>query len=327
MHDAFVLAAGLGTRLRPLTDHRPKPLVPVCGVPMLSYSLALCARHGLTDVVVNAHWLAEQIVAWEGVREGVRVTVSVEPEILGTGGGLRNVAAALADRFAVVNADVLCDVNLDALIAAVPAEGAAMALRPIDADRYGIVAADASGTVVRLVDVATAVPAGAVASDTHFTGIHAMSRASLDRVPTGFQCIIRTTYRELVPLRRVAGVRHAGLWLDVGDPDAYLATNLAALAGGLGLPIDPHARAAYARSATREYGDRAVIGDARVDGPVWIGHGAKIGAGVVLRNAIVGDNATVEAGAVIEAAVIWDGVTVSGSLSGAVAHDGGTWRR
>src|SRR4029079_14056952 len=55
--NAFVLAAGLGTRMRPLTEHRPKPLVPVCGVPLLAYSLALCARHGLRDVVVNAHWL------------------------------------------------------------------------------------------------------------------------------------------------------------------------------------------------------------------------------------------------------------------------------
>ncbi|MCA9495193.1 MAG: NTP transferase domain-containing protein, partial [Myxococcales bacterium] len=118
MHQAFVLAAGLGTRLRPLTEHRPKPLVPVCGVPLLSWSLALCARHGLRDVVVNAHWLAEQVEAWSGEREGVRVTVVTEREILGTGGGLRNVADALAERFVVLNGDVLHAVDLGALLGA-----------------------------------------------------------------------------------------------------------------------------------------------------------------------------------------------------------------
>ena len=66
MHQAFVLAAGFGTRLRPLTTLKPKPLVPVCGVPMLSYALALCARHGLSPVVVNAHHLADQLRPWAG---------------------------------------------------------------------------------------------------------------------------------------------------------------------------------------------------------------------------------------------------------------------
>ncbi|MBW2255743.1 MAG: NTP transferase domain-containing protein [Deltaproteobacteria bacterium] len=72
MFDAFILAAGFGTRLRPLTHHRPKPLLPVCGVPMLAYTLALCHRHGLRDVVVNAHHLADQLRPWEGLHEGVR---------------------------------------------------------------------------------------------------------------------------------------------------------------------------------------------------------------------------------------------------------------
>ena len=92
MFQAFILAAGLGARLRPLTEEVPKPLVPVCGVPLLAYSLALAARHGLREVVVNAHWLADQIEAWAGDREGCRVAVATERELLGTGGGLAQLA-------------------------------------------------------------------------------------------------------------------------------------------------------------------------------------------------------------------------------------------
>ena len=126
MHHAFVLAAGLGTRMRPLTEHRPKPLVPVCGVPLLAYSLALCARHGLRDVVVNAHWLHEQVERWAGEREGVKVTVSTElPDVLGTGGGLKAVERDLAPVFVVLNADVLHEVDLTALRSAVRPGGAA----------------------------------------------------------------------------------------------------------------------------------------------------------------------------------------------------------
>ena len=169
MFQAFVLAAGLGTRLRPLTEHRPKPLVPVCGVPLLAYSLRLCARHGLSRVVVNAHWLSEQVEAWAGLHEGVNVTVSTEkPEVLGTGGGLRKVMHELDPVFVVLNGDVLHDVDLTALVATVRPGGAAMALRkyPDGDHRYGIVAADSANTVWRITSLASIEPEGDANEDT-----------------------------------------------------------------------------------------------------------------------------------------------------------------
>jgi mannose-1-phosphate guanylyltransferase len=324
VHDAFILAAGLGTRLRPLTECRPKPLVPICGVPLLAYSLAACARHGLTRVVINAHWLADQLVAWEGEREGCVVGVSVEQEILGTGGGLRLVRDQLAERFVVLNADVLHDVDLTALRAAVPEGGGALALRPdpAEAPRYGIVAADATGTVVKLVEVARAEPRGDVALDTHFTGIHALHRDALELVPEGFACIVRTAYKALVPQRRVAGVRYGGPWLDAGDPAAYLEANLDVLEGRVPLSLDPFDRAAFAVRSGR------VVGSAPsgvvVEGPAWIGQGARIGRGARLRRAIVGEGAIVPDGAVLEDAVVWDGAEVpAGGVSRAIVHDRG----
>ena len=310
MFQAFVLAAGLGTRLRPLTEWVPKPLVPVCGVPLLAYSLALAARHGLRSVVVNAHWLAPQVEAWAGEREGCFVTVITEPELLGTGGGLAQVAEHMASRFVVLNADVLHGFDLSALLSATPEGGAAMALRSDpDAARYGIVAADAEDCVVELTNVARAEARGPVDRTTHFTGIHALDRQALSLVPPGPQCIVRTAYRQLVPQRRVAGVRVSGMWLDAGDPAAYLDANLAVLRladrGGLGL--DPFGRAGFARTVSgEEYGDRGLVEGVTLSGPVWIGAGAEIRRGAVISDSVVGAGALIPANARLSEVVVWE---------------------
>ena len=327
MNTAFVLAAGLGTRLRPLTEHHPKPLVPVCGVPLLAYSLAACARHGLVEVVVNAHWLADQVEAWAGEREGVRVVVSTElPDVLGTGGGLKRVADRLADTFVVLNGDVLHDVDLGALIRAVPPDGAAMALRrdPENAPKYGVVAADAEHTVVELTTVARAEPEGAVDRGTHFTGIHAMSRSALSHVPDGFACVVRTAYKALVPERRVGAIRYDGVWLDAGDPQQYLDANLEVLGGRVVLALDPFARAAWALTGDgREYGDRSVVDGVEIAGPAWVGPGATIGRGAVLDRAVIGAGATVAPGAVLRETVVWDRMSVGGVQERAIVFPGG----
>lgn len=207
---AFILAAGLGTRLRPLTEHTPKPLLPVRGRPILDHALDHARAHGHRHVVVNAHWLAPQIVAWAAARPGVRVVV--EPVILGTGGGLKNAASLLADRFVVLNGDILCDVDLTALYATpLPA---VMAVRRREGRHTAVAVAD--GRVAGI--------AGVVGRDDgahHFTGVHAMDRAELDRVPEGEACIIRTAYKQLVAEGRVGALEHPGAWVDIGTHEEY----------------------------------------------------------------------------------------------------------
>lgn len=119
---AMILAAGLGTRLRPLTDTRPKALIKVAGRPMLYWVIARLARHGFTDIIINAHHFAEQIEAFAAAYDdpGVSLTVSVEEEIMDTGGGVRK-AAWFFDReepFLVHNVDVLTDLDLSGLMTA-----------------------------------------------------------------------------------------------------------------------------------------------------------------------------------------------------------------
>jgi len=286
-HSAFLLAAGLGTRLRPLTATRPKALLPVCGVPMLDYALALVRQYGHRDVIVNAHHHWQQVAAWASQRD---VEIQVElPDVLGTGGGLRAALERLADVVTIVNADILASYDLEALAAAVPFGGAAMILREApDAARIGPVERDAQGHVVRITSV---VPSTRGIPGTHFTGIHAMHRDAVARIPEGIQGVIETAYKELVPLGKVRAVLEPGAtWFDVGTPAAYLAANLAVLRGEIAVPLDPWT-----------HGTRL--------GTSWVGDGAVIRGEIA--SCVIGSQVTVPAGASLTRCVVWDGATVS----------------
>lgn len=209
---AFVLAAGLGTRLRPYTLATPKPLLPVDGRPMLDHVVGWLRAAGHTRIVVNAHWLSEQVVAWAEAQPGVEVVVE-QPRILGTGGGLRNARDLLAERFVVANGDILSDVDLSALWAV--EAPAVMALRPQERPVH---------TPVMLRDgVVTGI--GQVVGEPdgrhHFTGIHVLHRSLLDLIPPGEQCVVRTVYRSLVARGVVRGVVHPGQWTDIGTVAEY----------------------------------------------------------------------------------------------------------
>ncbi len=317
---AFVLAAGLGTRLRPLTDVRPKPLVPICGVPILAWTLALAARHGMRRAVVNAHWHPEQILSWRGEQEGVYVDVIVEPEILGTGGGLRNASDRLGSCVTVLNGDILTDLDLTALAAAVPHGGAALALRvaPEEAFRYGVVATDSTGAVVRLRSYDT--PAtGAVTSDTHFTGLYALDRSVVNRIGPGFQDVVSTAFRSLMADRNLVGVRTHATWIDIGDLESYLSANMHVLSGGFRGPVDPHARAAFARRGGITYGDPDVVRGVVTHGDVWVGHSVQIDTGAVLRDCVIGHAARIDA-VLVERSVVWDDVHLSQPVRNGVAY-------
>ena len=301
MNTAFLLAAGFGTRLKPLSLSRPKPLMPMCGIPMLDHALAHVQAHGHRKVLVNAHHLWQQVAVW-AEKNGAELQVEL-PDILGTGGGLRAALDRMADRFVIVNADILSDVDLTALEQAVPDDGAAMALRPDPAwESIGPVLQDETGRVVR---ISTVVPSESGQPGTHFTGVHAMTRASVMHVPdAGLQCVVRTAYKTLVPQGAVGSTVHAGAWVDVGTPEAYLQANLDVLQGHVTAPADPW-----------------VVGQ-RGPGGSWVGEGARVHGEI--SNCVIGAGATVPQGATLKDSVVWDGCTAPPrALSRAVVYDDG----
>jgi mannose-1-phosphate guanylyltransferase len=289
---AMVLAAGLGTRLRPLTLEIPKPVVPVVGRPLCSYAIEFLNACGATSFLLNLHHRPEdvrrRVDAWAAGR--FPVAYVVEPEILGTGGGIGNARKFLADgTFLVANADVIARFPLDEAVAR-HRETEALAtlvLFPDPAGRYTPVRAEADG---RITGFGEGAPVGAF--EGFYTGYQIVEPGLLDHIPHGKpSCIVRDTYAPLVARGApVFAYRSSGTFLDFGTPADYL-RGVMALIDERGDP-----GGAYAHP-------RAVVAP-----------GAFLGAG-----AAVEDGATVGDGATVRRAIVWPGVSVA---AGAVVEDG-----
>jgi mannose-1-phosphate guanylyltransferase len=320
----MLLCAGLGTRLRPLTERVPKPAVPVCGVPLVRWNLALLAAAGATRVVVNVHHLADAMAAAasEAARAlGLPLAVSPEPVIAGTGGALREARSHLAgaDEVLMVNGDVLFDVDLRAALAAHRASGAlaTMLLLPMpEGGKYAAVETDASGAVRRIAGKFG--PGGEGLSPWHFSGVHVLSRAILDAVPAApFECDVnRHVYPPLMPSGAVRGLKVSGYWNDLGTPGRYVRANADVLSGTV--PLARFAGADPFRDL-REIADRVFVAPTsrwepgvRVTAPALVGDGATVARDAEIGpGAVVGARCTIGAGARVRRAVVWEGTAIA----------------
>ncbi|HEX7941623.1 MAG TPA: sugar phosphate nucleotidyltransferase, partial [Gemmatimonadaceae bacterium] len=200
MLPALVLAAGLGTRLRPLTLLRAKPALPVAGVPMIERILRWLAADGLTDVVLNLHAHPETLtsIVGDGSHLGVRARYSWEqPVVLGSAGGPRQALDILgAETFVIVNGDTLTDLDLQPLMAAHAASGALVTMAAIPNDRpdhYSGLSAAKDGSVLGVE------PRGSSKPSFHFIGAQAVSRRAFDKAPLGTPSnSVGEVYRELI---------------------------------------------------------------------------------------------------------------------------------
>ena len=281
---AMILAAGLGTRLQPLTDCSPKPLLPLMLVPMLGRLLAQLRRQGVREVVVNGHHLADRLAAWlgDGSKWGLCLAFSHEAEILGTAGALKHAAPRLKGApFLVINADVLVDCDLWSLWARHRARGAlvTMVVRPDPAARDSRPVMVGEDDRVQQINGrpqrADAVQGcqGAV-----FTGIQIVEPEVLDAIPAHrFVSTTADTYPLLLQEGRpVFAYPHRGYWLDVGVPERYLQAHWDLLDGALGTSWQEHLPAGS--QVIRQPGEQCIHG-ATLDPPVVLGPGATLGDG------------------------------------------------
>src|SRR5215471_2902236 len=206
--NAMLLAAGRSTRLGALGAALPKPLLPICGHPAITFGLHACARAGLDRVVVNLHHhgdlIRERLTRGlalglgSGTASQVTVAYSEEPELLGTGGGLAKARPLFAPGpVLVMNAKVVANLDLPALLAAHAAGGgqATMLLRDDpDPRRWGAIAADATGRVVGILDARSPLPPQGPVVERMFTGVHVLEPALLDRLRPEFSDVIRDAY-------------------------------------------------------------------------------------------------------------------------------------
>jgi mannose-1-phosphate guanylyltransferase len=223
---AMVLAAGQGTRLRPVTDRIPKALVPVAGRPMIEFVLLLLRRYGVRDIVINLHHFGTQIEdhLGDGRRFDVNISYSREAELLETGGGLLKAKAFLQnDTFIVINTDTLIDVDLAAVLNDHRHNRAAatLVLRPdADADRYGSIDIGADGRICRFLEHPSKdQPVGAIRK-LMFTGVQILEPRVFDYMDGGglkkFSTTRETYPRMLRAGERLYGYCFAGFWQDLG---------------------------------------------------------------------------------------------------------------
>jgi mannose-1-phosphate guanylyltransferase len=300
---AMLLAAGLGTRLRPLTYELPKPMVPILGRPVMEHILRLLARHGFDDVVANLHYFPNLIRGrfGDGSDYGIRLVYSFEPELMGTAGGVRNAREHFGDEtFLVISGDALTDIDLTALLRTHSEKGgiATLALKRVDDPReFGVVIVAEDGRVQGFQEKPD--PAEAL-SELGNCGIYMFRREIFDHFPEReFVDWAMDVFPALLESDTSFYVHEIdAYWNDIGSLDEYRQGNFDALAGLV--EVQPEGEV---------IGDGA--GDAELTGPILLGPGAEVGAGAWVHGpAVIGAGARVGAGAKLREAVVLPGARV-----------------
>jgi mannose-1-phosphate guanylyltransferase len=308
---AFLPGAGLGTRLRPVTDHLPKPLVPFHHRPLVEHALETCLAAGADRFAINTHHLPEAWAVQFPTRDGPAVygengvparhsdwrshelEFFHEPILLDTGGGVRNVRRWFDGGLLLVhNADIFARIDLRALVAAHCGSGlpATLALRSHGPGLHVAVNGDAT----RVTDIRSML--GRAPGTHQFLGIYCASPALLDLLPSGAVVPVIPAFLELAAAGRLgAVVLDEGAWFDLGTPATLLEAHL-----------EPSTDPGVARihpAARLEPG-------AVVDDRSWVGPGAVVPAGVRLTCSLVMPRAVVPAGDHVRAIVLPDGAVV-----------------
>ena len=307
---AIIIAGGSGTRLRPLTYHVPKPMMPLLDRPFLEYQIAWLRRHGITDIVINLHYLADAIrnVLGNGHHLGVQLHYSLEHAPLGTGGAVWHAREFFDEGpLVVLNGDILTDVDLGAVLETHRREQAAATLTLIrveDPTAFGLVITEGD-RVQRFHEKPTAEEAARLGVDTVNAGIYVLDPAVFELAPAEAAFSFE---RELFPAILASGRPMAAhvtdrYWIDIGNPGKFLEAQQALLSGRVRVP--PPGREVSPGVWT---GDDVVIEiGARIEGPVYLGTGSRVAAG-----ATVGPMSIVGAGSHLAA-----GSRVTGSWLGA----------
>jgi NDP-sugar pyrophosphorylase family protein len=292
----MLLAAGLGTRMRPLTAGRPKPALPVLDRPMLLILIEHLAEQGVDEVVVNTHAHPEQLRA--ALRPSpIPVAYSREPRLLGSGGGIRVARELLGDApFLVVNGDMLIELDVAGLLEAHRRSGALATLALRDDPRkanFGTIGIR-DGYVARITEL---FDQGSEQGCGLFVGVHAMEPEIFDRMPQLDQFeSLRDVYVPMLERGEPIGTwlqDPAASWTPIGTPRELLDANLDAAAreSGNAVWIGPGAQV----PSSAQLGPRAVIGA-----------GARVPAGAVVRDALLLPEARPPSGARLERAIAWE---------------------
>lgn len=319
---AIIMAGGEGVRLRPLTMHLPKPLVPLLGEPAMGYALKLLRAHGVQDVGATLCYQPKKIRAafGKGEKYGVKLRYYEETAPLGTAGSVRMARDWLRGTFLVLSGDGVTDCDLTRALSFHREKKAlaTLVLKRVSVPLpYGVVLTGADSRITRFIEKPTW---SRVFSDLVNTGIYILEPEIFDYIAdTGTPDFGKDVFPLLLEKGLpIYGFETTGYWCDIGDQRAYLDAQRAMLAGEVNLPhptgIHPLAR---------------VDAAARIEGNCLIGKGAVIGPGAVVRGAVIGEKCVIGAGAAVENACLWERAVAQekAELCGCVLCDGAVARQ
>jgi mannose-1-phosphate guanylyltransferase/phosphomannomutase len=320
---AVVMAGGEGSRLRPLTIGRPKPMVPMVSKPVMGHILDLLKRQGITEVVVTLHFMPEVIQSYfgDGSHLDMQIHYAIEETPLGTAGSVKNAQEFLDEPFLIISGDAVTDINLQQVIAyhqEKEAEATLTLYRVPNPLEYGVIITDAEGRISQFLEKPSW---GEVISDTVNTGIYVIEPSVLDLIEEG----VPTDWsKDVFPRMLEAGQPLYGYvadghWTDVGDIGEYMRASGDVL---------------YHRVTTAELGKHIggdvwvgegveIAPDAQLYGPIYLGAEVKIKGGVIIHGpTVVRDYTIVDNRVHIDRSILWrncyigEGAEIRGAIIG-----------
>src|SRR5216684_1086777 len=305
---AVVMAGGEGSRLRPLTVKRPKPMVPITGKPVMEHILNLLKRHGITEVIVTVQYLASNIEDYfgNGSQFGMRITYSREDVPLGTAGSVKNAEEQLTEPFLVISGDALTDYNLTDIIKYHQEKGSLATLmlahvpNPLE---YGVIITDEQGHITQFLEKPSW---GEVFSDTINTGIYVLDPKVFSYFEKNKQFDFS---QELFPMMLKNGdplygyIANSGYWCDVGNLPEYMRANADVLQGRVEAEIPAKN---IGGNIWCEEGVE-IADEAQLYGPIYLAHDCKVKAGAIIHGpSTIGHYTVVDERAQVDRSIVWN---------------------
>lgn len=308
---AVILVGGLGSRLRPLTANRPKPMLPIINQPFMLHQLRRLKKHGVTEAILAVQYLAEHFAALLALADelGLQLRIVEEPEPRGTAGAVKHIADLLNGPCLILNGDTVTDLDLGALLQAHQAKQATLTITLTeveDPSSGGMVETDSNDRIERFVEKPRPEQ---VTTNWINAGSYVLDPAVLELVPANqFASLERDLFPKLIAEGAAVYAYRSNAYLgDFGTPATYLRVQADILRGTLSFALPE-----------REYGPNiwcdgevSIDPSAHLEGPILIGAGATIGSEAkIIGPCVIGAHAQIEANAVLEGAVLWDRVHV-----------------
>jgi mannose-1-phosphate guanylyltransferase len=318
---ALFLAGGMGTRLKPLTDDLPKPMIPIMNRPLLERNMTSLLKCGINEIVISTCYKSKYIKDYfgNGSNFGLKIEYVYEDIPMGTGGAIKKTEDLFNDTFLVFNADILCNMDFTDLIKFHKSKSAAVTIavtRVKNPSAYGVIEYDKNDYALSFTEKPEA---DEIKSDYINAGVYVFEPEVLGKIPNDRPVSVE---RDIFPAllqnkNKITIYKGYSYWMDIGTPEKYLQAHKDIMAGECNIP-GVH----FINGSIFNDGKSIIDTTAVITGPVYFGNNVKIGAyATVGPNAVIGDNCCIHRGSSVVDTILWNNVDVGAyaQLDGTIA--------